>query len=74
MIAQIDLQARFELELVHKLGIQARAGGRKRLEDGGSFKAAVDQHAAGGVRGFTARLSALDYQDTCPAFSQCEGE
>jgi hypothetical protein len=49
MIAQIDVHARFELELVHKPGIQARAGGRKRLEDGRSFEATADQHAAGGV-------------------------
>src|ERR1700728_477773 len=49
MIAQIDVHARFELELVHIPGIQARAGGGKRLEDGRSLEATVDQHAAGGV-------------------------
>jgi hypothetical protein len=73
-IAQIDVHSRFDLEFMRKLGIHARAGRRKRLEDGRGFEAAVNQHASGGVGGFAAGLSALDYQNGCATLAQCDGE
>jgi hypothetical protein len=44
------------------------------LEGAGSFEAAIDQHAAGGVGGFVAGFSAFDYEDGRAPFAQCEGE
>ncbi len=63
LIAQIDLHAGFDFQLARELGVQARAGCGQGLESGGGFERAVDQHAAGGVRGFAAGLAALDDED-----------
>ena len=74
VIAEIDVHSRFELQFLCKLGIHAGAGGRERLEGGGSFEAAVDQHAASGVRCFATGLSALDYQNRGATPAERDGE
>ena len=57
-----------------KFGIHASAGGRERLEDRGSFEAAVDQHAAGGVGCLAAGFSALDYQNSGAPLAERDGK
>jgi hypothetical protein len=50
------------------------AGAGQGLEGRLRFEGTVDQHTAGGVGGFTARLSAFDDQDGGAAFADCNGE
>jgi hypothetical protein len=74
LVAQVDLHSRFHFQLMDKLGIHAGACRRQRLKSRESFKRAVDQHSAGGVRGFAARLSALDHEDASPTSTQRAGQ
>jgi hypothetical protein len=74
VIAEIDVHSRFELQFSGKFGIHASAGSCERLEDRRSFDAAVDQHAAGGVRCLAAGFSALDYQNSRAALAERDSE
>src|ERR1700687_5827123 len=74
VIAEIDVHSRVELQFLGKFGIHASAGGRERLEDGRSFEAAVDPHAAGGGGCLAAGVSALDYQDSGSARAKRDSE
>src|ERR1700687_4835631 len=74
VIAEIDVHSRVELQFLGKFGIHASAGGRERLEDGRSFEAAADQHAAGGVGCLAAGFSALDYQKRGAALAKRDSE
>jgi len=73
-IPQIDLHARLDFQFVREFGIQAGARHRQGLKSWQRIEGAVDQHAAGSVGGFAARLSALDDQNAGSAFAQCNRE
>lgn len=62
MFSQINIHTGFNLQFVCKLGVQACARARERLEYLRSFGAAIDEHPAGSVRSLASGLSALDHQ------------
>lgn len=76
VVPQVDFHPRLEFESMREFRIQAGARSCQSLQNWRSFKGAVNQHAAGGMRGFAARFSAFDNQDCRAAFarSNCEGE
>ncbi len=74
VVSQVHFHPRLDFEFVGEFGIHPRACCGERLQGRFGFEGAVDQHAAGGVRGFAAGLSALDQQHGSAALAQGDGE
>src|ERR1700739_163651 len=70
VISQVDFHSRFHFQFVRELWIHFCAGGGERLKGFESLEGTIYQHAAGGVRGFTAGFAALNDQDCSSALPQ----
>jgi hypothetical protein len=70
LVAQINVDAGFILQLMREFEIHARAGGGERLQYGWSLDAALNQHPGGGMRGFLSGFAALYHQNLRPTLTQ----
>jgi hypothetical protein len=70
LVAQINVHARFILQLMNELRIHASAGAGERLKDPRSLEGKIGKHTGGGVRCFPPRLSTFHQEDSGASLPQ----
>src|SRR5579864_4980355 len=74
VIPQIDLCPGLHLNFVGEFRVHARTGDSERLQCRWRLQGAIDQHSAGSIGCFAARLSAFDHENAGPAPAQRDRE